>query len=138
MSLVELKRNPSPRDLRLFAPLLALFVTVLGSIVRWRFDAPTLASGIWIAGTLLVVLYLAVPRARRPLFVGWMLLTFPIGWVVSHTVLVVVYFLVLTPIGLMRRAAGQDPLSRKWDARADSYWEKRPAPPTLDRYFRQS
>ena len=50
-----------------------------------------------------------------------MFAVFPIGWVVSHLLLGVVYFLVLTPIGLTLRALGRDPLERRFDQSASSY-----------------
>ena len=52
---------------------------------------------------------------------------YPIGWVVGHVMIGVVFFTVVTPIGLLMRALGRDPLQRKFDASRTSYWEKRPA-----------
>jgi hypothetical protein len=62
---------------------------------------------------------------------------FPIGWVVSHTVFAAVYFLVITPIGLALRAAGHDPMERKWNPQSATYWKPREEPPAPSRYFRQ-
>jgi hypothetical protein len=56
---------------------------------------------------------------------------------VSHLLLLVVYYLVLTPIGLLMRLIGYDPLQRRFDRSAQSYWT--PHDPAADdaRYFKQ-
>ncbi|MFJ7060608.1 hypothetical protein ACK8N7_07415 [Streptomyces griseobrunneus] len=40
--------------------------------------------------------------------------------------LLITYYLVVTPIGLLGRLTG-DPLARRWNRRADTYWNA-PAP----------
>jgi hypothetical protein len=69
-------------------------------------------------------------------FIGWMVAAYPIGWVLGHVMLGVVFFLVLTPIALVLRAAGRDPLQRRFDTASASYWQERAAS-DRSRYFRQ-
>jgi hypothetical protein len=65
-------------------------------------------------------------------------LAWPIGFVVSHVVLALVYYLVLTPIGLAMRVFGYDPMRREFDRSAESYWIARDtAEIKAERYFRQ-
>ena len=90
-------------------------------MVRWRWGLPAVAMAIWIAGAALILLYLAMPRVRRPIYVGWMVAVLPIGVVVSYVVLAAAYFLILTPIGFVRRMFG-DPLQRRFDRQAVTYW----------------
>ena len=61
----------------------------------------------------------------------------PIAWVVSHLVLVTIFYLVLTPIGLIMRLFGHDPLNARFDPDAKSYWQRRPEKTDSARYFRQ-
>lgn len=56
---------------------------------------------------------------------GWMLLALSMGWMVSRLLLTLIYFLVVTPIGLIMRAMGNDPLDIKLGNR-DSYWHELP------------
>ena len=77
------------------------------------------------------------PASRKRIYVGWMFAVFPIGWVVSHLLLGVVYFLVLTPIGLTLRALGRDPLERRFDQSASSYWVRHDPATQVKRYLRQ-
>ena len=48
-----------------------------------------------------------------------------------------IYYLVLTPVGLLLRIRGYDPLNRKFQPRADTYWVERETSVDTDRYFRQ-
>ena len=110
---------------------------LIGFLIHRATEASTAPGVLWgIAGTVMVVFYL-IPPARKPIHVGWMYLIYPVGFVMSHLVLAIVYYLVLTPVGLLVRAFGNDPMKRTLDAQAPSYWEARPPAPEAKRYFRQ-
>jgi hypothetical protein len=99
---------------------------------------PGVARAVWIAGGLATALFALLPPLRRPLFVAWMYLVFPIGWTVSHAIMAVLYFLLVTPTGLVRRLlVHDDPLGRRLDRTATTYWFERPPPPAVERYLRQ-
>ncbi len=79
----------------------------------------------------------SAPAFGRRLRAGWMRAVTPVGWSVSRLLLGIVYYVVLTPIGLALRLAGRDPLRRRAGSVADSYWaDHRPAR-DVERYFRQ-
>jgi hypothetical protein len=136
MSLIEIDKYPSPAKLRTFGLLLPVFFGAAGALARWRWGMPSLALAVWILGATTVVVYLAVPRVRRSIYVGWMVAVMPIGVCVSILVLAVTYFLILTPIGWVRRLF-DDPLERQLDRQAVSYWL--PTKPRADKrdYLRQ-
>jgi hypothetical protein len=62
---------------------------------------------------------------------------YPIGWVVSHVLLALIYFGVLTPIGRIMAVCGYDPMERRFDRAASSYWIEREPNRDASRYFRQ-
>ena len=70
-------------------------------------------------------------------FVGLSLLAFPIGYVVSFVALALVSSFLITPIGLVFRLLGRDPLYRKPDANCGTYWISRGEAPPAKRYFQQ-
>jgi len=137
MAFASFNRDPSPADLRTFGRLLVPFVALSGAVVRLRTGSSGASAAVWIAGGLLAAVYLAVPAARRPIFVGWNGVTYPIGWAVSHVVLAVVFYLVFTPIGFLVRHLSGDPLERRFEPARPSYWVERDGPPPAGRYFRQ-
>ena len=55
----------------------------------------------------------------------------------GHVLLLLVFYGVVTPIGLVLRLAGRDPMHRKLDRAAATYWVRRPQPQGVERYFRQ-
>lgn len=73
-------------------------------------------------GASLVVLGLIVPRALVWPNRLWMGLAEVLSFVMTRVILAVVFFLLVTPIGLIRRMVGGDPLNRR-AARAESYWK---------------
>ena len=70
-------------------------------------------------------------RLLRPIYVGWMVLAFPIGWTVSQVILAVMFFGLFTPIGLVFRLIGRDPLHRARRPGVESYWTPKPTPADL-------
>ena len=83
------------------------------------------------------VMGLVFPAAVKPVYVGLAILSYPIGFVLSYVIMGTLYFLIITPTGLVMRAIGHDPLDRKWDADAESYWHDSRPPRPNEHYFKQ-
>ena len=137
MALLEINRNPSRRDLAWFGAVLLLFFAVVGGVVGRTLASDVARNVLWGAGAGLALVYYSVPALRRPMFVGWMYAAYPIGLLVSHLLLGLVYFGVVTPIGLLMRAVGHDPMARRFDRSASTYWIARKQARDVRRYFRQ-
>jgi len=138
MAIIDINWNLGSRELRQFAGLwFPAFGGVIGGIVAWHTGSLPVAVAVWIATVLLSLAMLVAPGLARPLYVALACLAFPVGWLVSHVLLVMIYYLVFTPIGLAVRLFGRDPLQRKFVPSAKTYW----VPHTLDddraRYFQQ-
>jgi hypothetical protein len=137
MPLNEINWRPSPRQLRQFSGALLVFCQLAAMILYWKVGAQCAALCVSLAGLLCGIGGLVWPRAARPVYLTFVVLGFPLGWVVSHAVLAVFYFGVLTPLGLCLRLTGRDPLARKFDKEAKSYWRPHQPAPDNARYFRQ-
>jgi hypothetical protein len=137
LALLKIDRHPPASQLRTFGLLLAIFVPLFGALVWWRTGRVEAAYTIWIAGGVLTAIYWLAPPIRRPIFVGWMYAAFPIGWTISHLLMGIIYFLVITPIALLMRAGGRDPLVRQRDPSLRTYWVRRAPPGDVGGYFRQ-
>jgi hypothetical protein len=81
----------------------------------------------------------AAPHWLAPLNHAWFLLGKALHAVVSPVVMGAIFFLVLTPIGLLRRLRGRDLLGLRFSPEAQTYWMARnppgPDPETLKRQF---
>jgi hypothetical protein len=136
MALVEINWQPNRRELKQFAVAWIVFFCALCIYCIWANRSAAVAIVLAIVATIGLVEFLR-PGALRPVFVLATVLALPIGWVVSHLVMMVVYYVVLTPIGLILRLVGYDPLQRKIDRAAKSYWQPRKSNEDPAQYFKQ-
>jgi hypothetical protein len=79
---------------------------------------------------------LVSPAMMRPIFIAWLVAAFPIGWVVSRILLLVLFFGVVTPIATIFRMMGRDVL-RLRRGMGNSYWMSKAQPGGPGSYFRQ-
>ena len=66
-----------------------------------------------------------------------MVLAFPIGWVVSQVMLLLMFYLIITPVSLFFRIQGRDALARKPAPNRASFWQPKQTPEDVRSYFRQ-
>jgi hypothetical protein len=140
MALIEINWSPSHRELRQFAGIWfpAFFALVGGMIWYFSGTLPTTIKVIW--GVVLVISVIGVlkPAWMRPLFIAWMGLAFPIGWTMLHLLLAVIFYVLMTPIGMVMRLFGRDAMERRFDRSAPTYWVAHNPGGDTARYFRQS
>jgi hypothetical protein len=130
--------KPTSRMLRQFAAMGAVVLIGLGCWLGFGQGSWAIAAALLMAAAVVGVVAALWPGALRPIFVGWMCLAFPVGWVLSHVVLAVLFFGLFTPVGLFQRLIGRDVLVRRRRPAYDSYWKPKPAAPDVNSYFRLS
>jgi len=121
--MISIPWNPERKQLRQFAGIwFPAFCALLGWIIgekSGRWEAVQMA---WAGCGLLALFGVFHPPFIRPMFVGLILLTYPIGWVISHLLLGAIFYLLFLPIGLVLRLTGHDPLQLKPPA-GNSLWK---------------
>jgi hypothetical protein len=146
MALIEVDLRPPLKNLRVFGWAavvvfggLGVLVHLTGGLPFWKFPgaAPTVAVVLWSLAGLSGLFSLAAPALNRPLYVFLILLSVPIGLVVSYAVLIVLFYGIMTPLGILFRLFGRDALKRRFVGEAKTYWEPHVAPAGVDRYFKQ-
>jgi hypothetical protein len=122
MLLDEIKNIKSTnKDLRGFGLLLGVASVLAGG-------APLLKGGdysYWflVVGAVLIFLGLVFPGVLRPVYKPWIALSLALGWVTTRAILSVVFFLIVSPIGVIARIFGKRPLQLGWkDASRKSWW----------------
>lgn len=98
---------------------------LLGSWWLYRGKFLSAAYVLMVIGAALVLFGVVAPRLLVIPRKGWMKLAEGMAYVSSRIILAIVFFLVLTPIGLVKRAMGWDPLQRRAGSR-DSFWQPYP------------
>jgi hypothetical protein len=106
----------------------AVFLAI--AVVPWLFGGRFHAWSLGVAAAF-GALALAAPRILAPLNRLWLRFGLLLHRIVSPVVLGIMFFLVVTPIGLLMRALGKDPLRLRFDRAASTYWIPRepPGPP---------
>ena len=147
MAMIEIDWKPSERHLRGFGTACVVAFGALGAWVMWRHSifgmslgpdaSQRVALALWGVALVCGVLRWAAPTWLRPLYVGLMAASLPIGLVMSHVVVGIVFFGVVTPIALLFRLTGRDPMQRKLDREASTYWTRRSPIADVARYYRQ-
>jgi hypothetical protein len=135
--MIHIERNPSRRQLTAFGLTWLVFFGLLGGISWWKSGSLAEAVVLWGIGVAVPAVGHVFPGFLRLVFLGMSYATFPVGFVLSYIILAVVYYLVLTPIGLVVRLMGKDPMQRRFDHTAKTYWTTRESKEPSEQYFKQ-
>jgi hypothetical protein len=133
----DIQFRPPAKTLRQFA---GLWLAAFGCLAAWEGlvrGHSTLAAIFAAAALTIGPLGLLQPQAVRPIYVGWMVLAFPIGWTISQAILALLFYGLFTPIGLFFRLVGRDPLHRARRPGLETYWTPKATPVDPRRYFKQ-
>jgi hypothetical protein len=136
MALIRINHNPTRTQLTVFAVAWLIFFGIWGGIAAAK-GLATVAWVVWTSAGVIPLLGWFFPRGLRWVYLALSYATYPIGFVVSHVVLGLIYYLVFTPLGLIMRLLRYDPLARRFEAQTESYWKARPNPKPVASYFRQ-
>lgn len=98
----------------------AMFAGLFGLLFPWLLDR-AIPTWPWVVFAVLALAGIFIPRSLRPLYHGWMRAALWMSKLTTPVILGVVFFLLVTPFGLVMRAVGKDPMRRGWDACAESY-----------------
>ncbi len=111
--------------LRRFAGLVASVFFAIGGYIWWE------TGGEWNAAlTFLAAGYAwflmsggLFPALLRPLYRVWMGLSLILGWFVSRIILIFLFYVILTPVGLIARLVGKRFMDITSEPKAETYWK---------------
>jgi len=121
-------QQPTLKDLRQFGLIVGGVFSVIGLWpVVFRSEAPRLWA--MILGGLLIVLGGVVPQSLKWVHAGWMKLGHVLGAINTRIILGIIYYLLITPMGIVMRLMGKDPMHRVLRENVDTYRVVRAARP---------
>lgn len=111
------------KDLRQFGLLIGFVLAMLG-IIGFKNAKP---ESIYY---LITSLFFLVPALLYPLILNlpyklWMKLADVLGFIITRVILTILFYLVITPIGLILKITKKDLLNLSLDPKASSYWQKK-------------
>jgi len=119
-----MKLNTNIHNLRKFGFTLGIILLVISLVMLLRHSRQSIVL-LYVA---LVLFFLAtlIPAILKPLYVFWMRLALVLAWVNTRLILVLIYYLLITPISIIIRVFGKDLLDRVIKEDKDSYWLDKP------------
>lgn len=127
------------KDLRNFGLVVGGVLFALGAVLYW-YGRPTHPYFLAV-GAALVVLGLVFPRVLLPLQKIWMGFAVVMGSIMTRVILIILFFVAFTGIGLLLKIMGKKLLDTKIDKSKESYWnyrdekEKNEPPEHYERQF---
>lgn len=99
-------------------------VLILISMLLWYFGKLSFIYFSSIGGLFVILSFIAV-TVLRPFHKLWMMLALLMGFVMSRVILTILFYLVLTPTGLIAKIFGKKFMPFGFDKRASTYWKKK-------------
>lgn len=124
MLLEEIKNIKSDtKECRKFGITIGIVLALIGFVLLY-YDK---SLYVWFhtIGFALIAFGLAVPLLLKPFHFVWMVLAVVLGFIMSRIILTLLFYLVVTPIGLFTRMIGKDFLDLKLEKNKKSYWNIR-------------
>jgi hypothetical protein len=107
-------------DWKKFGITMGIILTIIGLYLFWKNNDYfqyflILAAAFFILGLLL-------PAALKYVYKAWMSLAVVMGFIMTRVIMVIIFYLLVTPIGLIASITGKKFLDMKIDRHAKSYW----------------
>jgi len=107
-------------ELKKFGLTLGIAFGLLGGLSLWR--GHVFRGGFLTLFSLVCFLGILQPLRLKPLYKAWMWISAFLGAVMTRVILTLLFYLVVTPLGLLARVFRQKLLERRFDRDASSYW----------------
>jgi hypothetical protein len=144
--MIEIDWRPDARTLRQFGWIAVVGFSFL-AVIAWL-EVFVFAFGLgearpWVAGGFAAVAVVSglfslfAPTANLPIYLTLTVLSYPIGFVLSYVIMGVLFFGMITPAGLIFKLLGRDPMHRRFDREASSYWVDPRPRRGKESYFKQ-
>jgi len=123
---VELKElDTSPKSLRKFGLLIGSIFLALAIFLLWRGHSPVFTYVFGVIGAILFLMGAFCPKGLKPVHKVWMGMALAMGWVVSRVLLVLLFYIIMTTVGIIARLFRKEFLDVKFRDGRESYWLKR-------------
>ena len=132
--MIEIIKNipNSNKDIRSFGITMGVILFIISGLLMY-YDKDSYQLFVIIASTFIGLGFI-LPILLKPIYFLWMIFAAILGWVMTRVILSLVFYLVITPIGLITRILGEDFLALK-KSQSDSYWNYRDSSKELNQDY---
>ena len=115
--------NTNKEEIRKFGFLIGGVLIAISIFMLWKtFNQYQL---VFIIGISFVLMGFFIPRILKPIYIIWMTFATILGWIMTRVILTILFYLIVTPIGLIPRIFGVKFLDLSWNDNVKTYWNKR-------------
>lgn len=117
--------DTSPKEIKKFGLVIMVALTIIAAIIY--FNSRDLIILAWLLGSGIILLVFAflLPKVLVPIYKIWMSFAFILGSIISRVILTILFYFIITPIGITIKILGKDILSLKIEREKESYWIKK-------------
>ena len=120
------------KELRSFGYTIGIILFIISSVLFY-YDKSSYHIIAYVGGGF-IVLGIIIPILLKPIYIVWMTFAVMLGWVMTRVILSIVFYLIITPIGLITKLLGEDFLALK-KVESDSYWNYRDSSEELNHNY---
>ena len=111
------------KDLKSFGVTIGIILLLIAGFLFYK-EKESFQIFVYIAGTF-IGFGLIIPIILKPIYIVWMVFAVFLGWFMTRVILSLLFYVIITPIGLIMRTFGKDFLDVKKESVQGSYWNKR-------------
>jgi hypothetical protein len=115
--------NSEKSDLRKFGITIGVILLIIAGCLYWK--GKESFQMLIILGVVLCVFGIAKPVALKPIYWAWMIVATILGWIMTNLILSLLFYIVITPIGLIPQIFGKKFLELQMNKSKESYWNYR-------------
>ena len=120
----EIKNIKSEKsDFRNFGITVGIILLIISGFLFWK-EKESFQILLFF-GITLFLLGIAIPFILKPIYWVWMIFATILGWIMTRVILSLLFYIILTPIGLILRFFGKQFLELRWEKSKESYWNFR-------------
>ena len=111
------------KDLRSFGVIIGIILLSVAGFLFYR-EKESFQIFLYIAGAF-IGFGLIIPIILKPIYIVWMTFAVILGWFMTRVILSLLFYVIITPIGVVLRIFGKDFLELKKQSVQGSYWNQR-------------
>ena len=122
--LEEIKNIKSKKnDIRNFGLIIGAVLIAIVMLLFWKEKQSY--HILMTVGVVLCVTSLILPVILKPFYFAWMTFAVILGWIMTRVILSLIFYGIITPIGLLSRLVGKKFLNLKLNKKENTYWNHR-------------
>ena len=134
--LEEIKNIKSEKsDLRKFGITIGVILLIIAGFLFWKEKESF--QILLTFGITFCIFGIAIPFILKPIYWVWMIFATILGWIMTRVILSLLFYIIVTPIGLIPRLFGKQFLELKWNKIDSTYWNYRSKKLNRESYEKQ-